>query len=82
MEATKKRWDKTDGVLGYHLIQAFAPGEVTPEDAHKIGVEFAKKLFGEFEVVVGTHLDQAHIHNHIVRAPIRGRANPLSKRQT
>lgn len=67
MAATKERWDKTDGVLGYHLIQSFAPGEVTPEQAHAIGVEFAKRMFGErYEVVIGTHLDQAHTHNHIV----------------
>ena len=43
------------------------PGEVTPEQAHEIGCEFARRLFGEdFEVVVGTHLDKAHPHNHII----------------
>lgn len=40
---------------------------MTPEQAHAIGVEFAKRMFGErYEVVIGTHLDQAHTHNHIV----------------
>ena len=67
MMETKARWKKLDGVLGYHFIQSFAPGEVTPEQAHAIGVEFARQLFGErFEVVIGTHLDKAHLHNHIV----------------
>ncbi|MDY4036673.1 MAG: relaxase/mobilization nuclease domain-containing protein [Candidatus Pseudoscilispira sp.] len=67
MTDTKKRWNKTDGVLGYHFIQSFAPGEVTPEQAHEIGMEFARRMFGErYEVVVGTHLDKAHLHNHIV----------------
>ena len=67
MLETKARWKKPGGVLGYHFIQSFAPGEVTPEQAHAIGVEFARQLFGErFEVVIGTHLDKSHLHNHIV----------------
>ena len=54
-------------MLAYHYIESFKPGEVTPELAHRIGVEFASKCFGDrFEVVVGTHLDRHHIHNHIV----------------
>ena len=82
MKRTKEYWDKTDGVLGYHFIQSFKPGEVTAEQAHEIGIEFARECFGErFEVVIGTHLDKAHYHNHIVSAPIGGRVNPLSKRQ-
>ncbi|MBR0313297.1 MAG: relaxase/mobilization nuclease domain-containing protein [Oscillospiraceae bacterium] len=67
MRATKQKFKKTGGVLGYHFIQSFAPGEVTPEQAHKIGVEFARRMFGDqFEVVIGTHLDKAHPHNHII----------------
>jgi len=67
MQKTKKKYKKTGGVLGYHFIQSFAPGEVTPEQAHEIGCEFARRLFGDdFEVVIGTHLDKAHPHNHIV----------------
>lgn len=66
MERTKRRYNKTGGVQGYHIIQSFQPGELTPEQAHAIGVEFARRLFGErFEVVVGTHLDKHHLHNHI-----------------
>ena len=67
MMETKRRWGKTGGVLAYHFIQSFAPGETTPEQAHAIGLEFAQQLFGErFEVVLGTHLDKAHLHNHII----------------
>ena len=67
MRRTKEKFGKTGGVLGYHFIQSFAPGEVTPEQAHEIGCEFARRLFGnDFEVVIGTHLDKAHPHNHII----------------
>ena len=67
MMNAKVEWRKEDGVQGYHIIQSFKPGEVTPEEAHQIGLEFAQKMFGErFQVVVGTHLDQKHLHNHIV----------------
>ena len=82
MQATKRRWGKRGGVLAYHLIHSYAPGEVTPEQAHTLGLEFAQKLLqGKYEVVVATHLDHDHLHNHILCAPIRGRVNPLSKRQ-
>ena len=66
MERTKRRYNKTGGIQGYHIIQSFQPGEITPEQTHAIGVEFARRLFGErFEIVVGTHLDKHHLHNHI-----------------
>ena len=67
MKSTKARWNKTDKVLAYHFIQSFKPGEATPELAHKIGVTFAKECFGDrFQIVVGTHLDKKHLHNHVV----------------
>lgn len=67
MQDTKCRFGKPGGVLGYHFIQSFKPGEVTPEQAHAIGVEFAQRLFGDrYEVVIGTHLDKHHLHNHLV----------------
>ena len=47
MERTKRRYNKTGGVQGYHIIQSFKPGELTPEQTHAIGVEFARRLFGE-----------------------------------
>lgn len=67
MQTTKRRFGKLGGVVGYHFIQSFAPGEVTPEQAHAIGVAFAQGLFGDrYEVVIGTHLDKVHLHNHVV----------------
>ena len=67
MMQTKERWDKKSGVQGYHIIHSFAPGEVTPERAQELGVEFAQRLLGDrFEAVVSTHVDHEHIHCHIV----------------
>ncbi len=67
MGRTKLQFQKTDGILAFHGYQAFAPGEATPETAHAIGVKLAKELWGErFEVVVSTHLDKQHLHNHFV----------------
>lgn len=65
---TKRRWDKVNRpVQGYHIIHSFAPGEVTPEQAHRLSVEFAERLLqGRFEAVVATHIDHDHIHAHIV----------------
>ncbi len=51
----------------YHLIQAFAPGEVSFEEAHQIGKELADKLLeGKYSYVVTTHIDKGHVHNHII----------------
>ena len=67
MQATKRRWDKKGGILGYHIIHSYAPGETTPEQAHAAGVEFANRLLGErYEAVVSTHIDRDHLHCHIV----------------
>ena len=68
MMAVKKRFGKEDGTIAYHGYQSFAPGEATPEMAHKIGVELAQRLWGErYQVVVATHLDKAnHLHSHFV----------------
>ena len=53
--------------LSRHLIQAFAPGEVTPEEAHQIGLELAKEILGgKYEFVLTTHIDRGHIHNHVI----------------
>lgn len=67
MQATKNRWDKTGGILGYHLIHSYSPGEISPERAHELGIEFAQQLVGDrFEAVIGTHTDHEHIHCHII----------------
>ena len=53
--------------LGRHLIQAFSPGEVSPEEAHEIGMQLAKEiLVGKYEFVLTTHVDKGHIHNHLI----------------
>lgn len=67
MMSTKRKWESEGGVQGYHIIQSYKPGEVTPEQAHAIGMEFAQKMFGDrYEAVVATHLNRHHLHNHIV----------------
>ena len=53
--------------LGRHLIQSFQPGEVTPEQAHEIGMELAKEILGgKYEFVLTTHIDKDHVHNHLI----------------
>ena len=67
MQATKERFDKTGGVLGYHIIQSFKPGEITADRCHELGRKLAGEMFGaDFEIVIGTHLNKKHLHNHIV----------------
>lgn len=67
MSRTKLQFQKADGILAFHGYQSFAPGETTPETAHAIGVRLAQELWGDrFEVVVSTHLDKHHLHNHFV----------------
>ena len=67
MRQTKEQWHKLGGVQGYHLVQSFAAGEVTPELAHQIAQELADRVLGgRYEYVIGTHLNTGHIHSHIV----------------
>ena len=69
MLRTETIWGKggENHVLGYHVIQSFAPGEVTPKQAHEIGCEFARRAFAErYEATVSTHLNTGTLHNHIV----------------
>lgn len=67
MVLTKKTYGKEDGILAFHGYQSFKPGEVNAETAHQIGVELANILWGDrFEVLVSTHIDKHHYHNHFV----------------
>ena len=67
MMNTKKRFGKTGGNVAYHGYQSFKAGEVTPDEAHKIGLLTARRMWGkEYEIVVTTHLNTDNIHNHIV----------------
>lgn len=65
-KATRELQGKADGIQAHHVIQSFAPGEVTPRLANEIGQDLAKKLAKGHECVVYTHTDKGHIHNHIV----------------
>ena len=67
MLSTKMRYGKTDGRMFYHLVQSFSPEEnITPETAYEIALKFAEREFSEYEVLVATHTDRAHIHSHFV----------------
>jgi len=66
MNATKKSYNKTDGLSYHHIIQSFKPNEITPEKAHKLGIELAEKQFKNYEVLIATHKDKSHIHNHLI----------------
>lgn len=67
MTATKQRYGKLGGNVAYHGFQSFRTGEVTPEEAHQIGLETARAMWGsEYEIVVTTHLNTDNIHNHMV----------------
>lgn len=65
MILTKKQYGKDDGYIAWHGYQSFKPDEVTPELAHEIGLKTAKEMWGDrFQIIVTTHLDKDHIHNH------------------
>ena len=70
MLKTQKRYGKDKsrkGIVAYHLVQSFKDFETTPEIAHQCGMELAEKLFaGRYEVVVATHVDHKHLHNHLI----------------
>lgn len=67
MNAVQKRFDKTVGNVAYHAYQSFKTGEVSPQLAHKIGVELAKRMWGDqYQVLVATHFNTGTYHNHLV----------------
>lgn len=62
----KKAFGKTDGRTYYHMIQSFSPDDrITPEQAHEVGMQMAE-LFEGYQVLVVTHTNKAHTHNHLV----------------
>ena len=66
-DTTKLRFGKTGGNVAYHAYQSFAPREVTPDEAHAIGVQLARELWGDrFQMVVATHVNSHCVHSHIV----------------
>ena len=67
MQFVKILYGKENGILAFHAYQSFNEGEVTPEIAHEIGVKLANEMWGDrFQVVVSTHLNTKHLHNHFV----------------
>ena len=67
MMITKRHFGKTGGNMAYHGYQSFKSSEVTPKEAHDIGLETARRMWGkDYEIVVTTHLNTDNIHNHIV----------------
>ena len=74
----KKQYDELkqrnirNEIIAYQIRQSFKPGEVTPEEANKIGYEFASRLLkGNHAFIVATHVNTNCIHNHIIYSPIR-----------
>lgn len=66
-ENMRKAFNQDKGVIAHHYYQSFQKDDnVTPEQAHQIGVELAKKMFPNFQVAIATHIDREHIHNHII----------------
>ena len=58
---------RTDDVIAYQIRQSFKPGEITPEEANRLGHELALRFTkGKYSFIVATHTDREHIHNHIV----------------
>ena len=67
MMTTKQRFKKTDGRQFYHFVQSFAETDaLTPQEANAIGLELAQRAFPGYEVVIATHVDTNHLHNHLV----------------
>ena len=67
MRAIQKRFGMRGTNVAYHGYQSFRPGEVTPEEAHRIGIETARRMWGDrYQVVVTTHLNTDSVHNHMV----------------
>lgn len=66
-QIVKEQYGKPGGIIVYHAYQSFSEGEVTPAEAHRIGMEFAKMVWGDkYQVVVATHLNTHCLHNHFV----------------
>ena len=67
MQLTKERYRKIDGRQYYHFVQSFAEtDDLTPQEAHTIALELARREFPNFEVLVATHIDTDHLHSHLV----------------
>lgn len=68
MNMTARKGSQNGNRIAYHLMQSFDPeDDITPEDAHRMGMEFAQNVLGgKYEFVIATHVDKDHLHNHII----------------
>ena len=67
MLIAKAQWNDESEIVCYHGFQSFKHGEVTPEQAHEVGVKLAERMWGDrFQVIVATHLNTDCLHNHFV----------------
>jgi len=67
MLSVQSHFGKTGGNVAYHCYQSFKPGEVTAEQCHRLGVDLARRMWGDkYQVLVATHLDRDHLHNHLI----------------
>ena len=67
MSATQRRFGKTGGNVAYHAYQSFKTGEVSAAECHRIGLETARRLWGDsYQVLVATHFNTGTYHNHFV----------------
>ena len=67
MRLTKEQFHKTDGRQYYHFVQSFDKQDnLSPQEVHAMGLELAQREFPNFEVLVATHVDTDHFHNHLV----------------
>lgn len=69
MQRIKELFNSCNNSLqAYHCVQSFIPGEITPNQAHIIGLKMANELWGDkgYQVLVSTHIDREHIHNHFI----------------
>lgn len=66
-ENMRRVFNQDKGVISHHYYQSFQKDDdVNPENAHTIGVELAKKMFPDYQVIIATHIDRQHLHNHII----------------
>ena len=67
MQLTKEHFHKTEGRQYYHFVQSFdKQDDLSPQEVHAMGLELARREFPNFEVLVATHVDTEHLHNHLV----------------
>ena len=66
MMRVKEEYDKNSGRQYAHYIVSFAPGEIEPSKAHELGKELAEQLWPGHQVVIATHTDRSHIHDHLI----------------